>query len=37
LDPILEQARSVAALNDPRGLYAYCWCKQPAGKVLIGH
>jgi protease IV len=29
LDPILEQARSVAALNDPRGLYAYCWCKQP--------
>jgi protease-4 len=29
LDPILEQARSVAALNDPRGLYAYCWCVQP--------
>ena len=29
LDPILEQARTVAALNDPRGLYAYCWCKQP--------
>jgi protease IV len=29
LDPILEQARAVAALNDPRGLYAYCWCKQP--------
>jgi protease-4 len=29
LDPILEQARSVAALNDPRGLYAYCWCMQP--------
>jgi protease IV len=36
LDPILEQARAVAALNDPRGLYAYCWCKQPAvpGKIL---
>jgi protease IV len=29
LDPILEQARAVAALNDPRGLYAYCWCMQP--------
>jgi len=30
LDPILEQARSIAELNDPRGLYAYCWCTQPA-------
>src|ERR1700691_2480055 len=29
LDPILEQARSIAKLNDPRGLYAYCWCRQP--------
>ncbi len=29
LDPLLEQARAVAALNDPRGLYAYCWCMQP--------
>jgi protease IV len=29
LDPILEQAKSVAALNDPRGLYAYCWCREP--------
>jgi hypothetical protein len=19
----------LAQLNDPRGLYAYCWCKQP--------
>jgi protease-4 len=38
LDPILEQARSVAALNDPRGLYAYCWCMQPLtpSKVLGG-
>ena len=36
LDPILEQARSVAALNDPRGLYAYCWCLQPptSGRIL---
>src|SRR5271156_1710534 len=30
LDPILAQARSIAELNDPRGLYAYCWCLQPA-------
>jgi protease IV len=29
LDPLLEQARSIAKLNDPRGLYAYCWCAQP--------
>jgi protease IV len=31
LDPLLEEARSIAQLNDPRGLYAYCWCKQPSG------
>jgi protease-4 len=38
LDPLLEQARSIAKLNDPRGLYAYCWCKEPpsARRVLIG-
>jgi protease-4 len=30
LDPIIAQARSIAELNDPRGLYAYCWCLQPA-------
>ncbi len=29
LDPVLEQARAVARLNDPRGLYAYCWCSEP--------
>src|ERR1700730_12229376 len=29
LDPMLEQARAVARLNDPRGLYAYCWGRQP--------
>jgi protease-4 len=29
LDPLLEQARAVAKLNDPRGLYAYCWCREP--------
>jgi protease-4 len=29
LDPLLEQARSIAKLNDPRGLYANCWCRQP--------
>ena len=29
LDPIMDQARIFARLNDPRGLYAYCWCLQP--------
>ena len=29
LDPILQQAKAVASLNDPRGLYAYCWCREP--------
>jgi protease-4 len=33
LDPVLEEARSIAALNDPRGLYAYCWCREPRGTV----
>jgi protease-4 len=33
LDPVLEQARSIAKLNDPRGLYAYCWCRAPRGSV----
>jgi protease-4 len=38
LDPLLEQARAVARLNDPRGLYAYCWCSEPrmTRKSLIG-
>jgi protease-4 len=29
LDPLLAQAHAIAQLNDPRGLYAYCWCKEP--------
>jgi protease-4 len=39
LDPVLEQARSIAKLNDPRGLYAYCWCREPHGTVkgLVFH
>ena len=38
LDPVLEQARAIARLNDPRGLYAYCWCREPhiAFKGLAG-
>jgi protease IV len=38
LDPVLEQARAIARLNDPRGLYAYCWCSEPrmTRKSLIG-
>ena len=31
VDPLLEQARAIARLNDPRGLYAYCWCREPRG------
>jgi protease-4 len=39
LDPVLEQARSIVRLNDPRGLYAYCWCREPRGtlKGLLYH
>ena len=29
LDPVLSQALDMAKLNDPRGLYAYCWCREP--------
>ena len=29
LDPLLEQARIIARLKDPRGLYSYCWCREP--------
>jgi protease IV len=29
LDPVLAQAHAIARLNDPRGLYAYCWCSEP--------
>jgi len=37
LDPLLEQARAIAQLNDPRGLYAYCWCKEPlAPRRVLG-
>jgi protease-4 len=29
LDPLFEQARAITQLKDPRGLYSYCWCKEP--------
>jgi protease-4 len=29
LDPLLDQALGVAKLNDPRGMYSYCWCREP--------
>jgi protease-4 len=29
VDPVLEEARAIAQLNDPRGLYAYCFCREP--------
>jgi protease IV len=30
LDPVLEQARVITQLKDPRGLYSYCWCREPS-------
>jgi protease-4 len=35
LDPLVERAREIALLNDPRGLYAYCWCEQPSGPQRV--
>lgn len=32
LDPLLEQARAITQLKDPRGLYSYCWCREPSGR-----
>ena len=29
LGPLVEQARDLSRLNDPRGIYAYCWCAAP--------
>jgi protease-4 len=29
LDPMLDEALGVAKLNDPRGMYSYCWCREP--------
>ena len=30
VDPLLEQARVIARLKDPHGLYSYCWCQEPS-------
>jgi protease-4 len=37
LDPLMKQAKELAKLNDPRGLYAYCWCNLPqnSSRALI--
>lgn len=32
LDPLLEQVRAITQLKDPRGLYSYCWCREPSGR-----
>jgi protease IV len=29
IDPWLQEVGSVAQLKDPRGLYSYCWCREP--------
>jgi protease-4 len=31
LDPLIEQARVITRFKDPRGLYSYCWCREPPG------
>jgi protease IV len=33
LDPLLAQARAMSKLEDPRGLYAYCWCREPGNTL----
>jgi protease-4 len=35
LDPVLDEARIIARLNDPHGLYAYCWCTQPSKSLSL--
>jgi protease-4 len=30
VDPLLDQARLLGRFNDPRGMYAYCWCRAPS-------
>jgi protease-4 len=39
LDPLLDQALGVARLNDPRGMYSYCWCREPRDRLksLLSH
>jgi protease IV len=32
LDPLLQQAREITKLKDPRGLYSYCWCREPSAR-----
>jgi protease-4 len=34
LDPLLAQATEFAKFDDPRGLYAFCLCRQPDGRSL---
>jgi protease IV len=29
LSPLFDEAREITQLKDPRGLYSYCWCRQP--------
>jgi protease IV len=33
MDPILEEATRLARFNDPRGLYAYCFCRAPRASL----
>jgi hypothetical protein len=35
IDPLLSEAAKIAELKDPRGLFSYCWCREP-GSPLKG-
>ena len=36
IDPWLQEVGSVTALKDPRGLYSYCWCREPLSPLKAG-
>jgi protease-4 len=29
LEPVIQQAAVITKFKDPRGLYSYCWCREP--------
>jgi protease IV len=34
LSPLFDEAREITQLKDPRGLYSYCWCRQPREQLV---
>lgn len=39
VDPLLRELSTLARLEDPKGIYAYCWCQEPQSglKGLLRH